>query len=72
MSTAIQVSSWMQRKYGWIVDRARSGEPVAIDTRRHDMNAIIDFLSKVDGRGFHLQYDGSHNLLWVVQGEHQP
>lgn len=55
--------------YQWIIDRARAGEPVPIDTTRRDMNKVVDFLLSVDGRGLAMQDDGKHNLLWVVRGE---
>jgi hypothetical protein len=59
----------MTSTYQWIIDRARAGEPVPLDTTRRDMNKVVDFLLSVDGRGITLQDDSPHNLLWVVRGE---
>jgi hypothetical protein len=56
-------------RYQWIIDRARGGEPVAINTDRPDMARIIDFLFHVEGDGLTIQVDNEHNLLWVVQSE---
>ena len=55
--------------YQWIVDRARSGEPVAIETDRWDMSRIIDFLLSIDGRGLAMQSDYEFGLLWIVRKE---
>lgn len=62
--------TWTQTKrYQWIADRARAGEPVAISTDRPDIGRIIDFLAQIDGRGLSLQDDSSAGLLWVVRRE---
>ncbi len=54
-------------RYQWIIDRARSGEPVAIDTTRPDMGAVVDFLTSVDGRGLVIQCDSRASLMWVAR-----
>lgn len=56
-------------KYRWIVERARSGEPVPITTTRPDMDQVIDYLAEVDGRGLALQADSTNSLLWVVKND---
>lgn len=61
----------MTRSYQWIIDRARSGEPVPIDTTRPDIGRIVDFLLAVDGHGLAIQSDNTVNLLWVVRTENQ-
>lgn len=55
--------------YRLMVDRARSGEPVAIETSRPDFHAVIDFLTKVDGHGLLIQCDTAAGLLWLSQSK---
>lgn len=55
----------MDDRYAWIPERARAGEPVALDVSRRDMPAIIDYLTSIDGRGLLLQSDYEHGILWV-------
>lgn len=61
----------MTRSYQWIIDRARTGEPVPIDTTRKDMGRVLDFLLSVDGHGVAMQLDYDFNLLWIVKAESQ-
>ena len=57
------------RRYQWIVDRARGGEPVPIDTSRRDIGRVWDFLMAIDGRGLSMQLDNAAGLIWVVKTE---
>lgn len=58
-----------RRSYRWIIDRARSGEPVPIDTTRRDMSDVVDYLLSVDGRGLAIQCDTAANLMWITRTE---
>ena len=59
--------NWRAKKYNWIIERARNGEPVPIDTDRPDIQHVLDFLREVDGKGLSIQMDNSHNLMWIVR-----
>lgn len=61
---------WRRSRYQWIIDRARSGEPVPIDIDRPDRDRIIDFLFyECDGRGLLIQDDLKYGLMWIVRSE---
>ena len=55
------------RKYGWIVSRAMSGEPVPIEGSRRDFDEILDFLMEVDGCGLAIQCDTAARMIWVTR-----
>lgn len=58
-----------QSQFQWIIDRARSGEPVPIDRDRRDIGRVIDFLSSVDGTGLSIQLDTIGGIMWVVRSD---
>jgi hypothetical protein len=59
----------MSSTYSWIIDRARSGEPVPISTDRWDFDQIINYLQAVEGEGLIIQDDSAYGVIWIVKGE---
>ena len=59
----------MNSIYNWIVDRARLGEPVPIETNRLDFPRIVGFLTSTNGNGLIIQDDSKYGLIWVIQQE---